>query len=255
MTILFIGDIVGKSGREYISQNLRKIKNQYNVDICIANAENSAHGKGATVSTARELFESGVDILTMGNHTYNRNTVDLFDEIPYIIRPANYPAHMPGNGSYILDNGKERIGVINLLGRIYLEPIDSPFDAAIREIEKISRKCDAIIVDFHAEATSEKAAMAHFLDGKVAAVLGTHTHVQTADEKILSKGTAFISDVGMTGPKDSILGVKTEIIVERFSRYGQNKFDISESPSQFNGVVLEIDTKSGKSISIERVNL
>ena len=254
MTILFIGDVVGRSGREYISQNLRKIKSKYNVDLCIANAENSAHGKGATVATAKELYESGVDVLTMGNHTFNRNTEDLFDEIPYIIRPANYPSFMPGCGSYIFDNFKERIGIVNVLGRIYLDPVDSPFDAVTKEIEKIKDKCDAIIVDFHAEATSEKAAMAHFLDGKVAAVLGTHTHVQTADEQILPGGTAFISDVGMTGPKDSILGVKTEIIVNRFAKYAQNKFEISESPAQFNAVVIDIDTKSGKSIKIERVN-
>ncbi len=255
MTILFIGDVVGKPGREYISQNLRKIKSQFGADMCIANAENSAHGKGATVSTARELYESGVDVLTMGNHTYNRNTDSLFDEIPYIIRPANYPSYMPGTGSYVFDNGQVRIGVINLLGRIYLDPVDSPFDAAVREIEKIKSESDAIIVDFHAEATSEKAAMAHFLNGRVAAVLGTHTHVQTADEQILSQGTAFISDAGMTGPKNSILGVKTDIIVDRFAKYGQNRFEISESPAQFNGVVLKIDTNTGKTISIERVNL
>ena len=255
MTVLFVGDVVGRPGREYISRNLRKIKKEYNVDMCIINSENSAHGKGATISTARELYESGGDVLTMGNHTYNRNTENLFDEIPYIIRPANYPAFMPGCGSYIFDNGKDRIGVVNLLGRIYLDPIDSPFDSAIKEINKIKDDCDAIIVDFHAEATSEKAAMAHFLDGKVAAVLGTHTHVQTADEQILSGGTAFISDVGMTGPKDSILGVETQIIVDRFSKYAQGKFEISDSPAKFNAVLLDVDTQNGKCNKIERINL
>ena len=192
MNILFIGDIVGNPGRDYIINNLNKIRNEYKVDICVANGENASHGNSITLSHLKELHTAGIDVFTMGNHTFNINVADVFDEFQYIIRPANYNKNLPGTGSVIYDTGAFRLGVINVQGQVFLDPIDSPFTAVITEYDKIREKCDAIIVDFHAEATSEKGAMAYFLDGKVAAVIGTHTHVQTADEQILPNNTAFI---------------------------------------------------------------
>lgn len=254
MNILFIGDIVGKPGREYITSHLNKIKNDFNIDICIANGENASHGNSLTLNNANELRSAGIDIITMGNHTFNRNVETLFDEFPYAIRPANYSSHLPGNGSIVFDTGAFRLGVVNVQGQVGIEPINSPFEAIVSEIEKISKDCDAIFVDFHAEATSEKLAMGHFLDGKVAAVVGTHTHVQTADEKILPKGTAYITDVGMTGVKNSILGTDITTIVNRFAYQKKDKFILAEGDVQFNGVVVTIDN-SNLSKSIRRIML
>lgn len=255
MKILFIGDVVGAPGREYLTKNLRKIKNNYNIDICIANGENSSHGNGASVSSANELYNAGVDVITMGNHTFKRDMTEVFDEFPFVIRPINLPSSLPGNGSYIYDNGKTRLGVINAIGRIYMDPCDSPFTAVSKEIANLKEECDAIFVDFHAEATSEKGAMGYYLDGKVSAVIGTHTHIQTADEKILPKGTAFITDAGMTGPYTSILGVSKDVIVDRFVNFTNSKFEIAGGKVQFNGVVITVDEKTGLASGIERVCL
>lgn len=255
MNILFIGDIVGRPGRDYIINNLNKIRKDYNIDICIANGENASHGNGLTIYNANELKNAGIDAFTMGNHTFNRNTEELFDEVSNIIRPANYHPSLPGNGSMIFDTGAFRLGIINVQGQISIEPIDSPFTAVTKEIDKIKSECDAIIVDFHAEATSEKSAMGYFLDGKVAAVVGTHTHIQTADEKILPNGTAYITDVGMTGAKNSILGTDISIIVNRFAYQKKDKFVLADGPAQFNGVVISIDEQKGLANNIQRINL
>ncbi len=255
MRILFIGDIVGRPGREYLTNNLGRIKREYKIDMCIANGENASHGKGITLNSANELNMCGVDVITLGNHWTGRDMSNVFDDFKYMVRPANFPAALPGEGSVIFDCGRARTGVINVQGRVYLDPLNSPFEAAEKEIEKIKNDCDIIFVDFHAEATSEKAALGYFLDGKVAAVVGTHTHVQTADEKILKGGTAFISDVGMTGVEDSILGVKSDIIVDRFARIKQGKFELAEGGVQFNGVVIDADEKTGRAVSIERINI
>ena len=255
MRILFIGDIVGRPGREYLTNNLGRIKREYKVDVCIANGENASHGKGITLNSAETLNMCGVDVITLGNHWTGRDMTDTFDDFKDMVRPANFPASHPGEGSVVYDCGRTAIGVVNVQGRVYMDPLDSPFEAADREIDKIKKECNVIIVDFHAEATSEKAAMAYYLDGRVSAVLGTHTHVQTADEKILKGGTAFISDVGMTGVYDSILGVRSEIIVDRFAKLKPGKFELAEGGVQFNGVVMDIDEKTGKAISIERINI
>lgn len=255
MNILFIGDIVGQPGRDYIVNNLSKIKSEYKVDICIANGENASHGNSITVQSARELYSAGIDIFTMGNHTFNRNVSDVFDDIEYIVRPANYNKSLPGSGSVVFDNGWFKLGVINVQGQVFLEPIDSPFTAVMNEYEKIKGDCDAIIVDFHAEATSEKGAMGHFLDGKVAAVLGTHTHVQTADEKILPNGTAFISDVGMTGVEHSILGTDVSVIVNRFAHQKKDKFVLAEGKVQFNAVLITLNNNSGLAEEIRRIQI
>lgn len=253
MKILFIGDVVGRPGREYLSKNLRKIKSAYKTDLCIANGENSAHGNGATLKTITELYDAGVDVVTGGNHTFKRDMTDVFDEAPYAVRPGNLPASLPGEGYYIFDSGSVLCGIINVLGRIYMEPSDSPFAYVDKTIKFLKDKCDVIFIDFHAEATSEKAAMGYFADGRVAAVAGTHTHVQTADEKILPKGTAFISDAGMTGPKNSILGVKPEIIVSRFTDCTGKRFEFADGPVQFNAVLIDADEKTGLARSIERI--
>lgn len=254
MNVLFVGDVVGRPGREHLSKNLRRIKKENNIDFCICNGENSAHGNGATADTARELFDAGADIVTMGNHTFNNDAQKLFDDTNFVIRPINFPKSLPGDGSIIYDNGKVRFLVINAQGRVYMDPVDSPFDACIKEIESNKDKCDVIIVDFHCEATSEKGAMGHFLDGKVNAVIGTHTHVQTADEKLLPGGTAFITDVGMTGAVDSVLGVDKNIIVDRFARFINKRFTIAEGPVTANCVIIEIDDKTFKTTSIKRLN-
>lgn len=254
MNILFIGDVVGKPGRDYLTENLNRIKKENKIDFCICNGENSAHGNGATAETARQLFEAGADIITMGNHTFKNNAQKLFDDCNFVIRPINYPSTLPGEGSIVFDTGSVLIGVINAQGRIFMDPLDSPFTACKKEVERLKKDCDLILIDFHAETTSEKAAMAHFLDGEVTAVLGTHTHVQTADEIVLPKGTAFISDVGMTGVKDSILGVDKNIIVERFVNHINQKFVIAEGKVMFNAVVIETDTKTKKALSIKRLN-
>lgn len=253
MKILFIGDVVGKSGRDFLTHNLNKIRNEYKIDFCIANGENASHGKSITIDSVMQLTNSGVDFITMGNHTFNRNVEKVFDDFENIIRPANYPSSLPGTGYGIYDTGSVKVGIINAQGRIYMDPLDSPFTACKTIVEKIKDDCDVIIVDFHAEATSEKAAMAHYLNGMVSAVVGTHTHVQTADEQILSGGTAFITDVGMTGAFDSILGVKKEIIVERFVNHIGDRFEIADNKAQFNAVVITVDETSGKATDIERI--
>lgn len=255
MRILFIGDVVGRPGREYLTNNLGRIKREYKIDMCIANGENASHGKGITLNSANELNMCGVDVITLGNHWTGRDMSTVFDDFKYMVRPGNFPKALPGEGSVIFDAGAARVGVINIQGRIYLDPLNSPFEYVQNEIEKIKNDCDVIFVDFHAEATSEKAAMAYFLDGKVAAVVGTHTHVQTADEKILKGGTAFISDVGMTGVADSILGVRSDIIVNRLARHINGKFELAQGAVQFNGVVVDVDTKSGRASEIERINI
>ena len=255
MNILFIGDIVGNPGRDYIINNLNKIRNQYKVDICVANGENVSHGNGITLPHLKDLHTAGIDVFTMGNHTFNINTANVFNEFQYIIRPANYNKNLPGTGSVIYDTGAFRLGIINVQGQVFLEPIDSPFTAVVAEYNKIRENCDAIIVDFHAEATSEKGAMAYFLDGKVAAVIGTHTHVQTADEQILPNSTAFISDVGMTGVRHSILGTDTKIIVNRFAYQQKDKFKLAEGKVQFNAVLIKINQSSGLADEITRINI
>lgn len=255
MKILFIGDIVGSPGRKIVKEILPSIKKEYSIDFCVANAENAANGKGITYLIAQELYEMGIDALTMGNHVWARNEVFSFIESDdKIVRPANFPENIPGKGSALITNNKGTIGIINLLGRIYMEPLDSPFIAADREIEKLKKSTNVIIVDMHAEATSEKCTMAWYLDGRVSSVLGTHTHVQTADERIFPCGTSFISDVGMSGPHEGVIGVDKEMILEKFLKHMPIKHELAKGSVQFNAVIIDIDEKSGKTIHIERIN-
>jgi metallophosphoesterase (TIGR00282 family) len=254
MKILFIGDIVGKPGRRAIRELLPQIVEEGEIDCVIANCENAAAGFGVTREVVDELFQSHIDVLTSGNHIWDKKeAVGFIGDFPKLLRPANYPAGAPGCGSTVVrTRSGSDVGVINLSGRIFMQPLECPFRTAEREIEKIKNKSAVIIVDFHAEATSEKKTLGWFLDGRVAAVLGTHTHVQTADEEILPQGTAYISDVGMTGPFDSVIGIKKDEILTRFLTQLPNKFDVAKGDVRIQGAIMDIDELTGRSRTIER---
>ncbi len=257
MRFLIIGDIVGNCGAEYLQKHLNSIKKLNKIDFVIANGENSTPvGKGINKAVAQTLYNCGVDVITMGNHTFNNYEISkLFEEDFPIIRPANLPPETEGEGYIVTDFFGTKIAVINLLGRVYMECVDCPFRKADSIIERIKDNADIIIVDFHAEATSEKIAMGYYLDGRVSAVFGTHTHVQTADEKILENGTAYISDIGMTGCHDSVLGVKKEIIIKRFLTSLPQRHEIQEGIAAMEGVIIDIDETSGKAEKIERIQI
>ncbi|MGB9840747.1 TIGR00282 family metallophosphoesterase [Thermovenabulum sp.] len=257
MKILFIGDIVGRPGRNILKENLKNIIEEYTVDFVIANGENAAGGNGITKKVADELFEIGINFLTMGNHVWdNKDIFTFIDNEERIIRPLNYPPGTPGKGSKIIEIKNDlKIGIINISGRTYMQNLDCPFRTCIEEIEKITSITNIIIVDFHAEATSEKQAMGWYLDGKVSAVIGTHTHVQTADERILPRGTAYITDVGMTGAYNSILGVEVEGVIKKFITQLPARFDVAKGIAQLNSVLIEIEENTGRATSINRVNL
>ena len=252
MNLLFVGDIVGKEGCEFFAKKLFSIKKEYNIDVTVVNGENSAQGNGLTKSSADFLFSSGADIITTGNHAFKRREMtEHYDQIECLTRPANYPDGCVGKGYYILDMGSCQVAVINLMGVVYMEPIDNPFSVVDKILEEI--KTPNIFVDFHAEATAEKKAMGHYLSRRVTAVLGTHTHVQTSDEIILNQHTAYITDVGMTGPELSVLGIKTEVAVEKMKSHFPVKFVESSEPCFLNAVVVNFDEIIGKSNKIDRL--
>ncbi|MFX4260825.1 TIGR00282 family metallophosphoesterase [Pelotomaculum propionicicum] len=255
MRLLIIGDIVGRSGRRAVKVNVGSLRKEFNLDFVIANGENAAGGKGITEDTARELFSGGVDMLTMGNHVWNkREAFEYIDRETRIVRPANYPPGSPGLGWAVYDMpGHVKVGVINLAGRIFQEPLDCPFRKADEIIARIKDKARIVIVDFHAEATSEKVAMGWYLAGRVSAVVGTHTHVQTADERILPGGTAYITDLGMTGPMDSVIGVKKEAAVGKFITQIPQYFEVATGPFQFNAALIEVSEDTGEAVSIQRI--
>ena len=256
MNILFVGDIVGKPGRELIRKGLRALIERHDVDLVIANAENSAAGFGVTREIGDTLLEYGVDVMTSGNHIWDKKeAIDYIAAEPRLLRPANYPAGVPGRGSYVAQTGDGRsVGVINVMGRVFMLNIDDPFSIVLREIEAIRHRARIIIVDFHAEATSEKVAMGWHLDGKVTAMFGTHTHVQTADERILPHGTAYLTDAGMTGPHDSIIGMEREASLARFLRAMPTKFEPATGNPRLNGVVVEADDKTGRATRVTRIS-
>jgi 2',3'-cyclic-nucleotide 2'-phosphodiesterase len=255
--ILFIGDIFGKPGREIARRAIPAIVEQRDVDFVIANVENSAAGFGVTGDIADTILSYGVDVMTSGNHVWDKKEVlDYIPRQPRLLRPANFPPGVPGRGSYVgRTRTGEPVGVINLMGRIFMAPLDDPFAAALREIDAMRSKTRVIIVDFHGEATSEKVAMGWHLDGRVTAVFGTHTHVQTADERVLPKGTACLTDVGMTGPHDSIIGVTVEAALARFLNGMPARFESATGPGRLNAVIVTADPASGKATAIERLNL
>lgn len=255
MNVLFLGDIVGKPGRHAIATWLDRLKHDYAVDIVVANAENAAGGLGVTPGILRELERNGIHGFTLGNHTWRKKELaPALKDMPHVLRPANYPEETPGRGAMVLATpAGPQLGVINLQGRVFIEGFDCPFKAATREIEALQRETPCILVDMHAEATAEKVAMGWHLDGRCSAVVGTHTHVQTADERILPGGTAYITDVGMCGPRDSVIGVEHERIVSKFITGMPTEFRVAKGPMMLNGVFLRIDDASGRAESIQRV--
>jgi metallophosphoesterase (TIGR00282 family) len=255
MKILFIGDVVGKPGRRAVRELLPGIVEEHRIDFVIANCENAASGFGVTAEIVEELYAAHIDVLTSGNHIWDKKEVMAFvDDCESLLRPANYPEGAPGRGSVVMPSpGGIPVGVINLAGRVFMHPLDCPFRTADREIEKLRKKTRVIIVDMHAEATSEKIAMGWYLDGRVTAVLGTHTHVQTADERILPGGTGYITDVGMTGPFDSVIGIKKDAILQKFLLQIPNKFDVAKGDVRLQGVTVDIDAE-GRAVAMARLN-
>jgi len=257
LSILFIADIVGKPGLEILSALLPNLKKKYRVDLCIANGENGADGKGLTEKIARHYFSIGIDVITGGNHSWNFASFRRYlDTATRVLRPLNYPDGAPGHGSALLQiQNNIPVGVINLQGRTFMYNIDCPFRKASEEIERLKNRTPVIVIDFHAEATAEKMALAWYLDGKVSAVIGTHTHVQTADERILPRRTAYITDVGMTGPVDSVIGLDAQVAIKRFLYQVPEKYQIASSNNRLCGAVVTVDAGSGHALTIDRINL
>jgi hypothetical protein len=257
MKALFIGDIVGKVGRMTTKALLPAIVDRYKIDLVIANGENAAGGFGITDKLVSEILGYGIHIITTGNHVWDKKEfITQISKENRLLRPLNYPPGVPGYGSVMLtlSNG-EKVGVLNISGRVFMSNIDCPFRTAKEEVGKLRSIAKMIVIDFHAEATSEKMAFGYFMDGKVSAVIGTHTHVQTADEKILPGGTAYITDVGMTGPDNSIIGIEKEQVIQRFLTNIPVRFETAKGDGIFSAVVVEIDEKTGKASAIQRLQL
>lgn len=257
MKLIFIGDIVGQPGRKSVAQHLPYVRDRWQPDVIVANAENAAGGLGATPDILRELKSLGVQGFTMGNHTWRKKAIiSALPEFPELVRPANYPPGLPGKGATIiaLPDGR-KLGVLDLIGRVYMEPFDCPFRTADEMLPMLEAQTSAILVDMHAEATSEKIAMGWHLEGRCSVVVGTHTHVQTADEWIMPKGTAYITDVGMCGPIHSVIGTDKDIVVNKFVTGMPEKFVVAKGPGIFAAVFVEIDDESGKALQIERILL
>lgn len=256
MKILMVGDVFGRPGRRAFVEYTPKLKQENNIDVVIVNGENSAHGRGITQSTFAELLQGGADIVTTGNHVWgNRDIYEVIEREPFLLRPANFPEGSPGNGFCIYPYRAKNIGVINLQGRSFMTPLDCPFACAEKILEQIRGECDIILVDFHAEATAEKAALGYFLDGKVTAVAGTHTHIQTADERLLPKGTAFITDLGMVGVLDSVIGLEVDSSIEKFLTCRTNKFLVAEGSCVYSAALIDIDDGTNRVAEIKRIRI
>lgn len=257
MKVLFIGDIFGEPGRRAVARAVPKLVAQRQVDIVIGNGENAAAGFGITPELAEELFDLGLAVITTGNHAWDKKEIlDYFPREPRLLRPANYPSGVPGYGSVVVESASgEQLGVLQLMGRAYMPTLDCPFQVGKKELAALKKRTSAVIVDMHAEATSEKMAMGHYLDGEVVAVVGTHTHVQTADDQIFPKGTAYITDIGMTGPLHSVIGVKKELAIEKFLTGMPRRFEVASGPAVFCAVLIELDARLGKALSIERIRI
>lgn len=253
MNILCVGDVVSRSGCELVRRVLPAVKRQYSVDVCIVNGENSADGNGIIPVTAEMLLDSGADVITGGNHTFQRNEIyERLDEMPMLLRPANYPASAPGRGMYTVDRGRYQVTVINLIGTVYLPSLACPFDT-LDALLKEAGNPKFCVVDFHAEATGEKKALAYYADGRISALFGTHTHVPTADEQILPSGTGYISDVGMTGPICSVLGVKPELAIAQMHGKLPVRFATAQGECEMQAVLFTLDDATGKTVAVERI--
>ncbi|MDZ7317259.1 MAG: TIGR00282 family metallophosphoesterase [candidate division KSB1 bacterium] len=257
VTVLFIGDVVGKAGLDALTKWLPELKARHEIEFTIVNGENGAQGKGLTEALAKQYMELGADVITGGNHTWTHAEFRRYlDQSDRVLRPANYPDSAPGKGAVVLTSSAGTpIGVINLQGRAFMYDIDCPFRKADELIDRLRRQTPILIVDMHAEATAEKSALAWYLDGRVSAVIGTHTHVQTADERILPKGTAYLSDAGMTGPHDSVIGLDVQVAVKRFLSGIPEYYQTATANVRLNGVLIKIDRQTGRAKSIERINL
>lgn len=254
MNILAVGDIVGNSGVNKLKSELKDIKAKYNIDFCIVNGENAAEGMGITKKNFDDIILAGADCITMGNHTWGKKEIFTFIDDPKILRPLNYPDGVCGKGYNIYECNNKKIAVINAMGRAEINvQTENPFIQIQKVIDKIKKEVDIIVLDFHAEATAEKEAMGYFLDGKATIVFGTHTHVQTADEKILEKGTAYITDIGMTGPKNSVLGMDKEAALKRFLTALPEKYRVATGETMLNGCVFKINDETNKVMNIERI--
>lgn len=254
MKILAVGDLIGNAGVNELKNRLKQIREKEQIDFVIVNGENSAEGMGMTEKNFKDILSQNVDVITMGNHTWGKKDIFKFIDHPKLIRPANYPKGVVGKGHNIYNCKNKKIAVINLIGRVDINVLsENPFIIAKEIIEKIKNQVDIIIVDFHAEATAEKIAMGHYLDGKATVVYGTHTHVQTADEQILPKGTAYITDIGMTGPKNSVIGMDIQASIKRFETTLPERYKIATGECMFNGVIFDIDDNTNKAISVTRV--
>ncbi len=256
MKVLFIGDIIGEPGRKMVRANMRDLVDAHRPDLVIANGENAAGGFGITPQIADELFSMGIHVLTSGNHVWDKKEIEPYlAKQDRLLRPVNYPEGNVGFGSVVISTPAGRAAVLNLEGRVFMSSLDDPFRTAHREIEKLREQTRVVVIDFHAEATSEKIALAWHVDGKASAVIGTHTHVQTADERILPGGTAYITDAGMTGPTDSVIGVRKEDAISRFLYQTPHKFEIAKGPVHLDAVVVDIDPGTGKANSIKRIRI
>jgi metallophosphoesterase (TIGR00282 family) len=254
--LLFIADIVGQPGRRAVKEIVPELKRRHLIDVVVANGENSAGGSGITVKTAAEIFAAGVDIITSGDHLWDQKEVmELLASEPRFVRPFNYPAGTPGQGSLVYErDGMAKIAVLNLQGRTFMPPLENPFHAALTEVKRLQQTTRTIFIDFHAEATSEKVALARMLDGQVSAVVGTHTHIQTADEQIFPGGTAFLCDAGFTGPHESVIGREIDPIVQRFLTGMPQRFEVARDRVMLQGALVDIDELTGRATRIQRVS-
>lgn len=254
MKLLFIGDVVGEQGRSVLARHLSQIVARHGVDCVVVNGENAAGGFGITPKIAEAFFELGVHAITTGNHVWDKKEIlDYIVGQPRLLRPANYPAAAPGAGSVLVEANGHQVGVIQVMGRVFMPMTDCPFQAVRREVEYLRSETKIIFVDIHAETTSEKRAMGWYLDGEVSAVMGSHTHVQTADEEILPKGTGYLTDAGMTGPYHSVIGIQREASLQRFLTGMPARFEVAGGPCMINGAVVEIDAETGRATAVERV--
>lgn len=255
VNLLFIGDIVGRTGRQAVARRLHRLVDLHRVDLVVANGENAAAGFGLTAEVTRDLLDLGIDVLTSGNHIWDKKEIyDVLNEEPRLLRPANYPPGLPGRGSGVFSTSAGiRVGIINLEGRVFMNALDCPFRAADRLVEEMRRQTPVILVDFHAEATSEKAAMGAYLDGRVSTVVGTHTHVQTADERILPGGTGYLTDAGMTGSRDAVIGIRKELAIERFLTQLPVRFEVAKKDPVLCGILFSIDEATGRAVGVQRI--
>jgi 2',3'-cyclic-nucleotide 2'-phosphodiesterase len=256
LTVICVGDVFGEPGRRAVQMLLPKLKKQHEADLAVVNVENSASGFGVTPLIARTFLEQGVDVMTSGNHIWDKKEIiEYIGKENLLLRPANYPPGTPGAGSIVVKAGPHKVAVLNLMGRVFLPQLDCPFRKADEELERLRAETPIIVVDMHAEATSESQAMGWHLDGRVSVVVGTHRHVQTADERLLPKGTAYITDLGLTGPTDSVIGVEPELALARFISGMPNRFEPAKGPAMLQGVVIRIDPETGRGLSIERLRV